>query len=506
MNKLDSETLEKVMEVKRIRNLARTGGNEQAKKEIVAYLEKNPDDYYAYFAAGRIFENARCYDEAETFLLKVVESDNDNKYSAYGTLGRIYEAKGNLDEAIKYYKLAISGPFLETYSIRALSNIYIRQKRYEEAFEMLKLIKKSSPDYYNLEVGKIYTDLKEYAKAKKYLDRIEDNINLKGFDRKVLIQKVIVYRSLFDYEGALFQIEKILDEDVKDTIHYKALYEKANIYFSQKKYDEALETLKLCSKNNIKVAYLLGRINEIKGNISDAKKDYLVSVNSSNVNIKQESAYRLGDILLEERQYDKALANYLEAVKKRKAFPTYIYFRIVAVYMRMEKYKEAYKYLKIIEENDAEIVDDYLYREANTFLKSKLNIKIDKNTLCYRESMLVDYSYNKMFNHINYYTVDTKPKFINYTFDELYSIGKSGITPENKVETNLIDTYDLEVSEVGIFKGKTTDKLRVVTIPNTKKIIDMYPNYDETLKDKMKREKNKNKNKDQEKILVKRSF
>lgn len=505
MNKLDDETLKRVMEVKRIKNLARRGNNEEARKEIVAYLEKNPDDYYAYFTAGRIFINARCYDEAEEYLLKVIESDNDNKYSAYGTLGKIYEDRGDLEEAIKYYKLAMSGPFIETYAARALSNIYVRRKKYEEAVDILKTIKDESPDYYNFDISRIYTELKDYEKAKKHLDKIPTT-NLLGFNRKVLIQKVIVYKSLYDYEGALFQIENILSEDVKDNTYYKALYEKANINFSLKKYDEALEALKLCSKNNIKVAYLLGRINEIKGNIKEAKKDYLISINSDNLNVKQESSYRLGDILLEEKQYDKALENYFVAIKKRKAFPTYVYFRIVAAYIRMEKYKEAYEYLKIIEENDVEIVDDYLYKAANTFLKSKLNIPIDKSTLGYRESMLIDYSFNKMYNHVNYYAVDTKPKFINYSFEELYDIGMSGLTCENKVETNLIDTYDLEVSNVGVFNGKISNKLRVIVVPNTKNIIDMYPNFDETLKDKMKKEKKKEKNEEQEKILIKRSF
>ena len=287
------------------------------------------------------------------------------------------------------------------------------------------------------------------------------------------------------------ELNKITSGENRDGLYFKALYEKAVVYNALKKYNKVIETLKPCDKNNEKVRFLLGRVNEIKGNISQAKEDYLISQNSYALNIKQESSYRLGDILLEEGKFNEAIEKYLKGVEKRTVFPTYIYLRIVAAYIRMEKYDDAYRYMEFIKENNPEIQNDKLYRSANAFLKDKLGYKIDRNTLCYRESILVDYSYVKMFNHVNYYQVETKPKFINYGFKEIYNIAKKNLTFENKVQTNLIDTYDIRVENIGVLNEKTTDKLRVIAVPNTELIADMYPSFDETLKDKMKREKEK---------------
>ena len=490
MGDLDQETVEKVVEVKRIKNLAKCGQMEEAKKEIVAYLEKNPTDYYACFTAGRIFESDRCLDDAEYYLLKVVNSDSDNKYSAYGTLGQIAEDRNNIPKAIEYYQKALMGPYVETYSVRALSNIYLRRKESDKALKLIDIIKESSPDYYNYEKAKIYTELKEFTKAKEHLDKIP-RTQLLGFNRKVYLQKAIVEKCLFNYDKALTELNKITSGENRDGLYFKALYEKAVVYNALKKYNKVIETLKPCDKNNEKVRFLLGRVNEIKGNISQAKEDYLISQNSYALNIKQESSYRLGDILLEEGKFNEAIEKYLRGVEKRTVFPTYIYLRIVAAYIRMEKYDDAYRYMKFIKENNPEIQNDKLYRSANAFLKDKLGYKIDRNTLCYRESILVDYSYVKMFNHVNYYQVETKPKFINYGFKEIYNIAKKNLTFENKVQTNLIDTYDIRVENIGVLNEKTTDKLRVIAVPNTELIADMYPSFDETLKDKMKREKEK---------------
>ena len=495
MDKFDQDTIDRIIEVKRIKKIYKSGQLETAKKAIIKYLAKNPDDYYACFTAGRILENARCYDEAEKYLLKVVASESDNKYSAYGTLGRIEEDRKNIPKAISYYEKAISGPYIETYSIRALSSIYIDKHEYDKALELLSKIKDTTPDYYNFEVARIYTELKEYAKARTYLDKIPASES--SFYRKVCLQKAIVNKCLFDYEKALSDLEQLLTKE--DALSYKAIYEMANINFSLKNYAKAKELINNYH-NNVKQKFLLGKINEVEGDIASAKENYTISVNSTSKNIKCESAFRLAEILLEEKEYDKALHYYNKAVNDHKVFPVSIYFRIVAIYIRTKRYQEAYQLMEFIKENRPSIVQEYLFRSTNTFLKNVLGMPIDKDTLCYRESMLVDYSFEKMYNHVNFYVADTKPKFINYSFSEIYTKAKKGLTNKNKVETCLLDTYDINIENVGTLDGKVTDKLRVITIPNTKLIIDMYPSFEETLKDKMKkeqeREKVKVKNKD----------
>ncbi len=489
MSELDEETLQRILEVKRIRNLSKTGQKEEAKFQMREYLEKNPNDYYAYFTAGRIFELDNCLDEAEYYLLKVVESNSDNKYSAYGTLGRIYENKRDIPKAIEYYNKAMSGPYIETYSIRSLADIYIRNKEYEKALDLISLIKDASPNYYNFEVGVIYTRLGQYEKAKKYLDKVPET-TLEGFDKKVFLQKAIVNKCLFKYDKALHYLEKIVKLNSKDKLYYKALYEQANIYVSLEKYEQALEVLEKSKDNpNVKVEFLLGRVNEELGNIKDAKKNYSKSLTSTTINIKNESAYRLGDIYLEEKNYDKAMYYYLTAVKNRKTFPTYIYLRILTVCIRTKNYEEAYKYAEMILENDKEIEDSEIFRGIYVFLRKKFNKKVDKSKLGYKECMLLNYNFNKFYNHINY-TITPNKKLVDYTysFKELYHMAQLGLTSENKVENHLLDTYDIIIPKVGQISSKETDKLRVLTIPNTKIIIDMYPCLEVTLKDKMKKE------------------
>ena len=87
-----------------------------------------------------------------------------NKLQSYDLFAMLKVEKifidNNIPKAIEYYQKALMGPYVETYSVRALSNIYLRRKESDKALKLIDIIKESSPDYYNYEKAKIYTELK----------------------------------------------------------------------------------------------------------------------------------------------------------------------------------------------------------------------------------------------------------------------------------------------------------------------------------------------------------
>ncbi len=487
---LQGELLERVLELKRIKNLRRLRKFAEAKEEILKYVEKYPDDYYGLFTAGRIFANCNCFDQAEEYLLKVANSDSPNRFSAYNTLGEIAEKKGNKDKAVYYYKQAIfENPNIEKLSVVSLTNILIADKKYEEAYKLISLIEKTSPDYYNAAIADIYANKKLFADAKKYIDKVKMT-GFSSFDRKIYLRKVIINKHLQNYAEAFLYLAKLTSRN--DIYYRRSLIEKADIYFELKDYDKAYETCLKCDQSNPKVNYLLGRLNENNGDIAEAKNNYLLATKAKSQSIIRDNSHHLGDIFCEEGDFDKALDLYKLSASKSEVFPLTVYFKIISILIKNKSYDEAYEYLIKMKEFYHDIEKDALYKVVNTYLRKILGKEINTDDLSFKESMIVNYSHPKVIKHIKDFDSDTRVKFSHQTsIEAIYEYAQNNLSRENKLETRVLDTYDIYMHDVGYKNGEFTSKLRVVTIPHTNLILDMYPSFEETLKDKINYQKYK---------------
>ena len=481
---LQGELLEKVLELKKIKNLRRTGKLTEAKEEILKYLEKYPEDYYGLFTAGRIFASLCYYDQAKEFLLKVANSDSPNRFSAYSTLGEISKKEGNKQQAITYYKKAIyDNPNIETRAIIALTDILINDKKFEDAYKLISLIKKTSPDYYNVAVAEIYSSKKLFTEAKKYIDKVSLT-RFTPFDRKVYLKKIIINKHLQNYNEAFFYLAKL--SNINDVFYKRGLIEAADIYFQLRDYDKAYKTCLKCEQDNPKVNYLLGRLNEKWSDIEEAKKYYQIASNATSNSITRDSLHRLGDISCEERDFSKALNYYKLAITKFEVFPRNIYFKIVGILIKINSFEQAYNYLVEMKRIYPDIENDSLYKVTETYLCKMLGKEISTTDLSFKEKMIISYSYPKVIEHIRDYESAGRAKFSHpSSIEDIYLYAQNSLLKRNKQETKVLDTYDIYMPDIGYMNGKFTSKLRIITIPHTNLILDMYPSFERTLKDKM---------------------
>ena len=192
-------------------------------------------------------------------------------------------------------------------------NLSLRQKLYGDISEKL------GPAY--LGIGNAYKNLGQIEHALKYYKLAEFNYGIKG-NRILYISLGGVYRSKLDYFNALKYYRQALDIALMDNLLTKEqiagnFYNIADSYYYLNQYEEAL---KICldqikySSPDVKILYfdLIGSIYQVKGDISQAKRNFLNSIqitkelygkSSNNLAI---SYIMFANFLIENDQYTEA--------------------------------------------------------------------------------------------------------------------------------------------------------------------------------------------------------
>jgi len=220
-------------------------------------------------------------------LKKAAQLKNDNP-SIYSYIARLYEELGKNYEAEKALVKALDMAPMNTATLLHLSDNYIRQGKFNVAVDTLKKLLRLSTKtleradaYYNL--GRVYTELKDFDLAKKYLKKaieidetdedklislgriyVEEHnpqktISLYKKALKINPDKISLLKELSQLYlrlGLLTEAETTLKQLTNHPLHkntdiYFAYLELGKIYQSRKNYNAAVESLKkvLISKN-----------------------------------------------------------------------------------------------------------------------------------------------------------------------------------------------------------------------------------------------------------------
>ena len=121
-----------------------------------------------YFQKGLAYFHDKNYEMASVEFHRSIQTDSSNKLSFY-YLGVISDVQGKLEEAIKFYKEAISldEDFSEAYN--ALGAVYSKQQRWGEAIKNYQKALENklytTPHIPYLNMGRVYMAQKEYSKA-----------------------------------------------------------------------------------------------------------------------------------------------------------------------------------------------------------------------------------------------------------------------------------------------------------------------------------------------------
>ena len=314
---------------------------------------------------------------------------------------------------------------------------YINTGKYEQARRILiGQLNTKNRKYAMLELGKLEAQLENIKEAKNYYEMIlkidpKDDYAMQELGRMEYV--------LGNYKEAKAYFEKIL-ELVNDPIttfqlaktEYKlGNVSKARVYYkalSKTILDDAIRPCALLE---------LARLEACEGNLDEARKIFKGLVE------KDEDEYAAGLLALMEFK----AGNYLEALK--------------IVNSEIKKNKPVEPKLLLDLSKKLNIFFDYDY---------------DSISLTYRNKQILDYDEESAINHIieRHFNGQDKSNF-NKELDpyQLFMEAKTMLAPENKVKYLAYnDVYLIPYSNIGEY-GE--EYLQVVTLPNTRDIITMYP-------------------------------
>ena len=189
----------------------------------------------------------------------------------------------------------------------------------------------------------------------------------------------------------------------------------------------------------------------------------------------------------------------LEILKNQDYNYFSIFESLSEVYIKLEKYDKLYNLWKKSKnrnfqdlKKDKDLIKGELYlRRIQVFLKLFVNKNIETpKELDYKEEQYIKYDYNKALEHIKerHTSINNNPNenttsifYNHYDLEELFLSVSRNIEFKNREIKNkwdFSDTYIFYFKDIGRSeKGLSLNFFRVATIPNTNKIITMFPTF-----------------------------
>lgn len=244
---------------------------------------------------------------------------------------------------------------------------------------------------------------------------------------------------------------------------------------------------------NIKMTILNEAKESIEnGNINNSEsllKGYL------DFNKDAEVAALLANIYTQRGELKEAL----EILKGQDSNYFCVFKSLSEIYIKLEKYDKLYNLWKknknrnfqdLKWEKDLIKAERYL-RRVQVFLKLFVNKRIETpKKLDYQEQQYVKYDYNRALEHIElrHTSANNNPNentssifYSHYDLEELFLVATRNIEFEKreiKLKWDFSDTYIFYFKDIGRSEtGLSLNFFRVATIPNTNKIITMFPTF-----------------------------
>lgn len=468
---------------------------------IEEYIKENGEDCYIIHEYGKFYQKQYMLAEAKKYFEKNVNSNSENvAYSLY-ELAKLEKYERNYDKAIKYLTTIInSNHYDKSHALLELSKIYVILERYDDAEAILQ---------------EIFND--EYDE-KTYIKALSSFLHLKINNGKLKEAEIILdgLKEISDHpknkllEGELeerkgnktkaYSLYKEIIKNNKECTA-NASYELAKLEMEVEHYDEAIKLINtFVFDNNIiyNIEMYELKINcYIKMGEYEIAKECINKLKSINTIYENIANYYLGKIEFYNQNYIEALEYYNKIDKIHvRTFRNSLYKKICCL-IKIEKYEEAYNTFEELKRIDVSKKYWFKYNTIEIFLKSMLGILCEAEPKNYLENLMIEYNYETVIEHINKHKEPDETK-LNHTIfnenidiEELYEYALDQIKEENYKDNSFNDAYVFEYKGAGYSKTKELDYVKVVTLPNSNKIITMYP-YDCIKKNKIK-EKQKEK-------------
>lgn len=460
------------------------------------YLNLYPDDDYVRIYQCIILEKLNKTEDAQKGLVDILNNNslsNNNRAFALVKLANIFEHNKKIDLAIENYEKAIEiSDDIEIIARGELSKLYCEKKDFEKALNILEI------DGYN-------NDFLNAKRALVYFKKGELNLVINEFKRPYLNKYNIYEKEKLDdnylsqdrnyiightflkmgrKNTALIYLNKATT--IKNrSVYFKAYMDIAKIYIFNNNLDDAIALcIDLLTQSTS--TYNNKMINEILAKAYTKKNDYekaLETYKDESFN-ELDRKMRIGFLELEKGNFKKAeeYLDLLDIEKEDVNKNINEFYRLALVKLRLGKYDEVLNILNIFDElgTRREIKEmKYEFDRMRLLIDIKLGNKLEDREYSYSEMQIISYDKQRAIEHIkdHHLIKENISKFndedqIILLFDEV----QKELTSNNIIYDSSYDKYVVKIKNVGSSKtDNVINQLFVLTVPNTKNIITMYP-------------------------------
>ena len=474
--------------LKIVRNFVK-GNNFKRASLILKDLEEefSYDKYYILECGIYYFELAQFEENSNVLFSKSLEYFEDLttcslKYRAYYYMGKINLINKNYDMAYYYFNLIEKNDCKEKkFAKLELSKLYKYQNEYEKALETLYSIDEyvNLPNSfyvsYKLEIADNYISLKNYLGATQIIDSILNNKNYKIFFDKAYYLKASIEYEQTNYETCnkfLSKIKKLNNKDLllKANVQYKL----GNINEAYRICNTIDDNLLVENDKKILLAKIKIKCNEFESASQILKN--LIESNQENINLN----YYLGIINFRKDNINEARKNFNICIDNNLSNSNISELQLIFIDIKQNNINEAYsKFKKLTELNFFTNNNFYIGNLLSAYLSSYYNIDFKLDSHAYSIKQILNYSEEEVKNHVLEHTIKKGPNHSLYNenidIDKLIQYVKDNLNENTYNGNNFFDEYIIEYKNVGVSNGVVQNYIRVITIPNTDKIITVYP-------------------------------
>lgn len=326
----------------------RKGDYKNALTYFDAYRSSTPvisrDDRYAIGYSNYRSGN---YTAAIENFEKVADREDSLAQNAYFHLADCFLKTGNKQSARNAFQFAGKQNFNPR--IAEISRFNYAKLSFELNYQPVAI--NAFRDFLKEHPGSVHTDeanellARLYLTTKNYKDALTalENIKTKTARTQEAYQKVAYYRGVeFYFDGdkdkAINMFEKAIINDVDPLLRAQAMYWKAEVLYSQEKYDAAIKQYRIYIFNpasvntsmynlaNYNMGYCYFRMN----NYTDANtwyRKYLAGKDKQDDKIKDDCLIRTADCFYAMRDFGAAMDYYNQAIASNAASSDYCYFQ-----------------------------------------------------------------------------------------------------------------------------------------------------------------------------------
>ncbi len=398
-------------------------------KTMEALYKGSPNDSVVKFEYAKMLIYYGHYVKARQLLTELLDSRNADY--AMLELGISEKLVGNVEKAKEYFEILAAKH--DEAAIFELARLEAGLGNIERGKELLRSIINNNPENYaRVELGKLEASSGNIELAKQYfLDAYKYQKLPAG---KVALGRLA--KALKNYDEARKQFESVINVD-----------------------------------QDISGKFELGKLELSLGNIDKARKIFDDLYNIDKILAAKLELGKLEYIL---GNYEKAVQLFLELEGTR--IERFAYFQLIIISIKRKDYDSAFKYCKKTLDK-GNWIDPTLAIDVSKHLNIFLDTNYDEFVYNYTINQLIDYDPYIAMEHITRRHHKSNQSDFREGIDvyKLFNEVSEQLTEENRLKVvGYNDIYVIPYDNIG---ADGENYLKVVTLPNSKDIITMFPDF-----------------------------